>query len=73
MLTAFNVKNSGVNGVDPEKNGVNDFETEKKRPKRRSTGKIAALTAINGKNSGVNGTELQKVAALTTFTGKERF
>ena len=37
----------------------------------RSTGKTAALTAINGKNSGVNCTELQKIAALTTFTGKK--
>ena len=44
---AFNRKNGGVNGVEPEK----------KRSQRRWTGKIAALTAFNRKNSGVNGVE----------------
>ena len=46
-LTALNLKNSGVNGVKPEKSGV-------------KTGKIAALTALNRKIRGVNGAQPEK-------------
>ncbi len=46
-LTAFNRKNSGVSGVEPEKIAA-------LTPLNRET---AALTALNRKNSSVNGVE----------------
>ncbi len=46
-LTAFNRKNSGVSGVEPEKIAALS-------PLNRET---AALTALNRKNSSVNGVE----------------
>ena len=39
------MKNSGVNGVEPDKSGFNGVEQEKK----------AALTALNRKRSGFKG------------------
>ena len=44
-LTALERKNSGVNGVDPEK----------QKRYRHGTGIIPALTPLNREKSGVNG------------------
>ena len=58
-LTALNLKNSGVNIVE-KNSGVNGVEPERRRQQRRGTRKKAELTAFNQIKSGVNGGEPEK-------------
>ncbi len=52
-------KNSGVNGVEPEKTDLTALN-HKKAVLTTSSRKKAALTLFNWKNSSFNGVELEK-------------
>ena len=57
MLRAFNRKNCGVNGVEPEKRRRQRCLREKVAVVTALKREKTALTVFNGKKSGVNGNE----------------